>query len=522
MKLNKKILSFIAISTICIGCDNSNNSSSNSNNNLKEKLAKVEISNSQNNGRVINPENVILEETLYTIENKKLQNLQVLPSTGDVNILVIPILLPDYKVIDINNDGKDDSYDILTDINDAFFGEKNHKFESVKSFYKKSSYGKLNIGGEVTEWFDVEEWTDYKTASSIDAPQTYDLVREAVNWAKNIMKIDMSKYDNDRDGYIDGVWCIYSAPNLKNGGPQTDYGNYWAYTSWGNQDNSIEKPNVNNPIYNLFGWASYDFMYDGYGIEHIDAHTYIHETGHFLGLNDYYSDNMSYNPIGKIDMMDGNVTDLNSYSKMLLGWTKPYLVTGNASIDLKTMHNENSLIVIPSDSVTIKDNKFDPFSEYILIEYYTNEALNNSDSINEYSNGFQAPQSNGVRIYHVDNRKFIADATNEYNMTCKEYQGETLTKTKKLVLPITNKRGMDNYNFYFNLDINVNLYDEIRMIEATNIDTFSSGGIQKEKSLFKQNDEFSLDKYGENFFINKNKFNNGDSFSYKIKIGEVI
>ena len=107
-------------------------------------------------------------------------------------------------------------------------------------------------------------------------------------------------------------------------------------------------------------------------------------------------------------------------------------------------------------------------------------------------------------------------------MTCKEYQGETLTKTKKLVLPITNKRGMDNYNFYFNLDINVNLYDEIRMIEATNIDTFSSGGIQKEKSLFKQNDEFSLDKYGENFFINKNKFNNGDSFSYKIKIGEVI
>ena len=59
------------------------------------------------------------------------------------------------------------------------------------------------------------------------------------------------------------------------------------------------------------------------------------------------------------------------------------------------------------------------------------------------------------------------------------------------------------------------------MIEANNVDSFSSGGIQKGKSLFKKGDSFSLDKYGKNFFINNDKLNNGDSFSYKINIEEV-
>lgn len=524
MKINK-IISILAVSTICIGCDKSNNSNSTFNiyvNNTNHSV-EIEITNSKKQGSVINPEDVNIVETFYSLENKKIQNLQVLPSIGNINILVIPILLPDYQTIDLDGDGKSDNNKVLEDINKTFFGTDNKNYESVKTFYQKSSFGKLNLSGQVTEWFDVSKWTSYTTAASIDYIETYDIVRSAVTWAKNILKIDMTKYDNDNDGYIDGIWCVYSCPNFKNGGPQTDYGNYWAYTSWGNQnsDGENEAPNIKNPVYNLFGWASYDFMYDGYGINNVDAHTYIHETGHFLGLNDYYSDQISYNPIGKIDMMDGNIVDHNLYSKMLLGWTKPYIVTGNATINLKSMNNENALIVIPGDSQVIENNTFDPFGEYVLVEYYTNDGLNYIDSINKYSNGFQATKEKGVRIYHIDNRKFLVDTSDEYFITCNEYKGENLSKTKKLVLPITNKRGADNYNIYFNLDININLFDEIRMIEATNIDTFSTGGKQKAQSLFKENDIFSIEKYGENFFINKNKFNNGDTFSYQIKIGEV-
>ena len=87
-----------------------------------------------------------------------------------------------------------------------------------------------------------------------------------------------------------------------------------------------------------------------------------------------------------------------------------------------------------------------------------------------------------------------------------------------MILPITNDRNSNVYNTQFNLDVDVNLFDEIRLIEASNIDTFSSGGYQTLKSFFKENDVFSMNNYGENFFIN-NEFNNGDSFTYEVKIG---
>lgn len=520
MKINRLFLISLVVSTLCVGCDSNNNSSS-SNKDTIQKTVKIEINNSTKNENVITPENVTIKNTKHSMESKMLHNLQYLPSIGDINMLVIPVLLPDYQEIHLDNDGIDDKNKVKEDIEKAFFSDNLGNYESVKTFYQKSSYGKLNLNGTVTDWFDVSKHTSYPSAVAIDYYDTYDLVRTAINWVKLTLKLDLTKYDNDKDGYIDGVWFVYSCPNYRNGGPQTNYGNYWAYTSWGNQNNDIERPNINNPIYNLFGWASYDFMYEN-GINNIDARTYIHETGHFLGLNDYYSDLMFYNPIGKIDMMDANIIDHNSYSKMLLGWTKPYIVRGNTTINLKSMHNENSLIVIPSDNTIIENNEFDPFSEYILIEYYTSENLNYDDSQNKYSNGLIAPKEDGVRIYHIDNRPFIVNSIDRNNIIVKEYKNETIDKYNKLILPITNHRGYDNYNDIFNLDPTINLYDEIRLIEATNIDTFSNGGIQNNKSFFKTNDIFSIEKYGKNFFINNNKFNNGDSFSYQVTIKEVI
>ena len=73
---------------------------------------------------------------------------------------------------------------------------------------------------------------------------------------------------------------------------------------------------------------------------------------------------------------------------------------------------------------------------------------------------------------------------------------------------------------YFDLDININLFDEIRLIESSNIDTYSNGGRQKAKHYFHEGDSFSLEKYGKNFFYNGDKFNNGDSFSSVINIKE--
>lgn len=516
--MKKKLLISLPLlliaSQLCVSCGN---------NGLKYTNSKVtiEITNGDENGKIYNPKDVTITETRHSIESKLFYNTQVLPSIGDVNLLVIPILLPGYEEIDLDSNGQSDLEKVKEDLETAFFGKEGNSslgFESVATYYKKSSYGKLNLSGTVTDWFKVSE-TDlgYTDAASIDYYETFDVVEAAVDWAKKKANINIADYDNDKDGYIDGVWCIYSAPNYQNGGPYTDYNNYWAYTSWGNQ--STTKPSTNNPIYNLFGWASYDFMYGEYE-DKIDSHTYIHETGHFLGLNDYYTDSSTYSPLGKIDMMDANVGDHNSYSKMLLGWTKPYVVTGNGSIDLYSMENENSFIVIPDDSYDGK-GEFDPFSEYILIELYTNDSLNYADSTIGIGNIPLGSTIPGVRIYHVDNRKFVVDYENVYEITTKVYEGETIDNKHRLILPITNSRSDDTYNTSLNLDSSFNIFDEIRLIEATNEDTFSYGGYQKDKTYF--NDKvFSLETYGKNFFVNNNKFNNGNTFSYEIKVKEVI
>ena len=138
MKLNKNLITILAISTLCVGCNKTTKYTYNSH-------IKIEFTNSKVESKVINPEDVNILETYYTLESKKMHNLQILPSTGDVNLLVIPMLIPGYENIDLNNDEINDNNKVLEDIEKAFFGTENEKYDSVKTFYQKSSYNKLNI-----------------------------------------------------------------------------------------------------------------------------------------------------------------------------------------------------------------------------------------------------------------------------------------------------------------------------------------------------------------------------------------
>lgn len=469
-------------------------------------------------GKIYTPEEVNITETLHSFNDKEYLNYQVMPSIGDVDLLVVPVLIPGYSTIDLDSDGIDDKDKVLEDIKTAFFSETSHNinYMSVKEYYYASSYQQLNIGGLVTDWFDLSE-CGYTSAGEITYAETENILDEVVDFLKIDQNIDLTAYDKDQDGYIDGIWIIYSAPNYTNGGPKLDDNNFWAYTSW---VNTMNEGDTESPIANLFGWASYDFMYDTYvgdedSTRKVDSHTYIHETGHFLGLEDYYGE-MGYNPLGGVDMMDGSIIDHNSYSKMLLGWTKPYLVYGGGEIKLNSMGNINSCIVLFDDAATDENGNFNPFGEYILVELYSSDGVNEKDSLAPLSdnNGFYAPSGYGLRIYHVDKRVFVVDASsNEWTISL--YNGQNIGEEMGLATPITNSRSKDIYEVFFGLDSTITLCDEIRMIESVGTDTFSSGGHQSLSSLFDVGQEFSLSEYGSQFFHNA-KFNNGNSFSKTI------
>ena len=88
-------------------------------------------------------------------------------------------------------------------------------------------------------------------------------------------------------------------------------------------------------------------------------------------------------------MMDANVGDHNAFTKLLLGWVDPYVVTGNCSLTLSSFGASG-------DCVMICKNKADPFSEYYIIDYYTPDGLNAMEK--GYSGLFSVA---GVRVYHV-------------------------------------------------------------------------------------------------------------------------
>ena len=349
----------------------------------------------------------------YSSSNLNNKNLglgmgyRYLPTTGDSKILVVPIATLDYSFTSSQ----------LTMIENAFFGDADKTgWESVVSYYEKSSFDKLRLSGEVAPVFTINKTAkafEQETKKVTDGAAVYtaDLLDKVL--ASLASKMDLSQYDTDKDGYIDAVWLVYAAPY------QRDSELYWAFTTWA----PYTKNTYDGKHACLYAWASVDFLteYDYAGYfrkqeESADAHTFIHETGHMLGLDDYYSydyepsgvDKCLDTPMGGVDMMDFNIGDHCAFSKYLLDWVKPtivtdeYLAANDYTLTLKSQTETGNCFILPiyhSSNMVYNNTAFD---EYLIMEYYTPTGLNYSDSTHKYSNGLSTYSTVGVLLYHVN------------------------------------------------------------------------------------------------------------------------
>lgn len=319
-----------------------------------------------------------------------------LPSTGEPKVLVVPV--------NLDNSNKTDK--ILNDINIAFNGSSEQTgFESVKSYYLKSSYGKLNLDINVLdEWFTPKYsknfYENYTDNDSGDGSTL--LLQEALSYYDN--EIDYNDYDYNNDGYIDGVWLVYNCDVLFNSSSSI----YWAYVYWDYSDKTYDGKDA---YYYAFGGT--DFMYptkeeagsyDPTGIK-VDAHTFIHETGHLFGLDDYYDYEDFIGPKGGLygaDMMDNNIGDHSAINKLLLGWISPIVVSGKGTIniDIESFVDTGKCLIITDRKLT------SIYDSYYMIEFYTNTGLN----------AFDKPISGyGVKVVKVNAQKNIINGEVELN-----------------------------------------------------------------------------------------------------------
>ena len=324
-----------------------------------------------------------------------------LPSIGNQKILVVPISIKGYE----NNATEK----IRNDLEKAFFGTSEETaYESVSSYYKKSSYNKLNLSGKVTDWFNLDltpEELKTKEDKIFQDNGIYFLLDEIVSWYKDTYD-DILDYDQNKDGFIDAIYLVYSAPNYSNNESIPEY--FWAYTY--DHEGNINKGDINSPIAMRYSWASYDMMYQGYGFDSIDAHTYIHETGHLLGLTDFYDTGYSnVAPMGKVDMMDDDLGDHSMYNKFALSWADPYIIDSSGEITLNSATETGDFLIFKTDNFNGT-----PFDEYIMMEYITPTGLNEKDYLEghkksengEIKKGYQ---TSGLRITYINARAVNID-----------------------------------------------------------------------------------------------------------------
>ena len=353
-----------------------------------------------------------------------------MPANGDVKILVIPVEFEyGQKFSDEIRD------EVKPMLEEAFFAESDGTpWESLHSYYKKSSYGKLNITGVVTDIY-TAPYND-KEQSSTNTGFSTQIAQEAVDWLVSTGRIDPTDYDLDGDGYIDGVEVVYttqnSTPGMSGTADAGSSGLWWNFTT-----NTGASPNVASPKVHRIFWTRYDYVTNNYYVKEaqgdpennipaqgqvwegkaVDAHTIIHETGHMMGAPDYYSYDRTEGPAGQVDMMDNNVGDHNAYTKMIYNWVAPRVVDGssdNFTITLKSFTETGDFLLVKPTADPWNET---PYDEYLMLQYYTPTGLNEKDSTGypEWSNATSASGSAayghggtyeypGLQVFHVDTR----------------------------------------------------------------------------------------------------------------------
>lgn len=438
----------------------------------------------------------------YTLQDVNSQvNWVTSESVGNQKMLVVPVQL---------SGATSWTSSMLTNLNTVFFGEASSTtFESVKSYFKKSSYDNLIIDGVVTDVFRSQySKTDIVNATKNGYTCSDYIAAEFYESASTSL---LNEYDVNNDGFVDNCVFIYSNNYATTSSSQYEQDSFWAWCTYYDYQSNMTKPSINN-----YMWASYYFINDGYTFYNNskpDAHTFIHESGHLLGLDDYYcyDEKNAWDCAGQLDMQSYNVGDHNIYSKLALGWVKPYVVTDSTSIELKTS-------ALNPEAILINDSwNGSAFDEYILIEYYTPQGLNEVDSKYNFNGRDKMYSYNGLRIYHVDARLTELNVSNEGELSFKGYTDD-IKSTYNSVTYI----GSSNSASYSYLNSPYNkVFRQLHLIdqgEQNVLNNGNGGSIVNKSALWTGPKTFTPSS---KYFYNGVKFNDGTDIGYTISVANL-
>jgi M6 family metalloprotease-like protein len=289
-----------------------------------------------------------------------------MPTTGTVKVLALLISFSDYP-----------GTTLPATFTSRLFGAGAGAppFDSLRNFYQRSSYDQLTITGNVLGWYQ----TPYarSAVAETDAGRQ-NVIKEALAYY-DAQGHDFSQYDNDGDGAID-YFCVFWA------GPHGEWAEFWwgYYTWFGDASYRVDGKRLTSYSWQ---WELYNYPSGAFS-----PSTIIHETGHALGVPDYYDYDDAIGPrggVGSLDIMDGT-GDHNCFSKFMLDWITPTVVSGGSqtiSLRASGLYPDAALFMPGAVPGRI-------FDEYFMVQ-------------NRYRSGNDAglfTGSDGLIVWHVDAR----------------------------------------------------------------------------------------------------------------------
>lgn len=466
---------------------------------------------------ILDPGHVEKTELAYTYDDYQANNAYLsdnCPLEGNPKLLIIPVWFNDSDTfIDTSN-----KENVRDDIRKAYIGANTETgWRSVKTFYAEESQNKMVLDATIADWYNVN--ASYKTYGDKNngLSLTTSLVSTVSNWYFTNNPSDTRKnYDTNGDGYLDGIMLIYASPDYYSLNDES-VKNLWAYCFWTQAFN----PDVDKPQANVFFWASYDFMYStdkatertgksSYGrgdtrYSNVDSHTFIHEMGHVLGLQDYYDYNYIANPVGGFTMQDNNVGGHDPYSVMAYGWAQPYIPTQSITLTINDFQSSHDVVLLANHTVN------SPFDEYLLVELYTPTGLNEFDTTHRYLGYYpQGVNDYGIRVWHVDGRLTYYNGNWSTSLVTNPTRGN-------IYHAFSNSYGNEHGSFlgedYYN-------YNILQLIRNSTSETYTSKANFSNANLFKEGATFSMSTYSQQF-VKGTKMNNGNALGWSFTVNSL-
>ena len=337
-----------------------------------------------------------------------------MPTKGNVKMLVLLVDFSDYPHDEIRNSPGQVQARIFGNGDSA----ATPPYESLTNYYRRASYNQLELQGSVLGWYRpaYSRATMAQTSASRQA-----LIMEALSHYDGLGH-DFAQYDNNGDGRIDYFAVIWT-------GPDNGWSNFW----WGYQTTFSDGAfKLDGKGLGKYSWQWESRPVGGFFV----PRTIIHETGHALGLPDFYDYDDSVGPrggLGGLDMMDGNWGDHNCFSKFLLEWITPAVYSAAViGVSLRASGNFGDAAVLMPDAVP-----GNPFGEFFMVQ-----------NRRRVQNDVTFP-ADGLLVWHVDSRLNAGGSNYLYDNSYTEHKLLRLMEADGLEA-IEQGRGADAGDFWIN------------------------------------------------------------------------